>query len=100
MLHLLFADRYDRGGIPVEIETYAGDNFKLKAEHLKAKITPKSKVLILNYPSNPTGGIMTYEDWLPIAKVVEEHDLIVISDEIYSELTYGQNTSASHRFRA
>ncbi|GBK60646.1 MAG: aminotransferase class I/II-fold pyridoxal phosphate-dependent enzyme [Paenibacillus macerans] len=78
------------GGIPVEIETYAGDNFKLKAEHLKAKITPKSKVLILNYPSNPTGGIMTYEDWLPIAKVVEEHDLIVISDEIYSELTYGQ----------
>ncbi|WP_110933614.1 aminotransferase class I/II-fold pyridoxal phosphate-dependent enzyme [Paenibacillus bouchesdurhonensis] len=77
------------GGIPVEIETYAKDNFKLKAEHLQAKITPKSKVLILNYPSNPTGGIMTYEDWLPIAKLVEKHDLIVISDEIYAELTYG-----------
>ncbi|WP_055109017.1 aminotransferase class I/II-fold pyridoxal phosphate-dependent enzyme [Paenibacillus ihumii] len=77
------------GGIPVEIETYAKDNFKLKAEHLQAKITPRSKVLILNYPSNPTGGIMTYEDWLPIAKLVEKHDLIVISDEIYAELTYG-----------
>ncbi|WP_019638429.1 aminotransferase class I/II-fold pyridoxal phosphate-dependent enzyme [Paenibacillus fonticola] len=77
------------GGIPIEIGTYAEDNFKLKAEHLQAGITPKSKVLILNYPSNPTGGIMTYEDWLPIAKIVEEHDLIVISDEIYAELTYG-----------
>lgn len=78
------------GGVPVEIETYAEHDFKLQAEHLKAKITPKSKVLILNYPSNPTGGIMTYEDWLPIAKIVEENDLIVISDEIYAELTYGQ----------
>lgn len=78
------------GGISVEVETFASDNFKLKAENLKAKITPKSKVLILSYPSNPTGGIMTYEDWLPIAKLVEENDLIVISDEIYSELTYEQ----------
>ncbi|WP_018753067.1 aminotransferase class I/II-fold pyridoxal phosphate-dependent enzyme [Paenibacillus sanguinis] len=78
------------GGVPVEVETYARDEFKLQAEDLRARITPKSKVLILNYPSNPTGGIMTYEDWLPIAKLVEEHDLIVISDEIYSELTYGQ----------
>lgn len=77
------------GGVPVEIETFAKDNFKLKPEQLKAAITPKSKVLILNYPSNPTGGTMSYEDWLPIAKIVEEHDLIVISDEIYSELTYG-----------
>ncbi|MNM83379.1 putative N-acetyl-LL-diaminopimelate aminotransferase [compost metagenome] len=77
------------GGIPVEIETYAEDNFKLLAENLKAKITPKSKVLVLSYPSNPTGGTMNYEDWLPIAKLVEEHDLIVISDEIYAELTYG-----------
>lgn len=78
------------GGVSVEIETFAEDNFKLKPEQLKAKITPKSKVLILNYPSNPTGGIMSYEDWLPIAKIVEENDLIVISDEIYSELTYGE----------
>lgn len=77
------------GGTPVGIETYAADHFKLKAEQLEAAITPKSKVLILCYPSNPTGGIMTREDWLPIAKVVEKHDLIVISDEIYAELTYG-----------
>jgi aminotransferase len=78
------------GGIPVGIETFAHNNFKLTAEALRAKITPRSKVLMLCYPSNPTGGIMNYEDWLPIAKVVEEHDLIVITDEIYAELTYGQ----------
>ncbi|GAA4837294.1 aminotransferase class I/II-fold pyridoxal phosphate-dependent enzyme [Paenibacillus vulneris] len=78
------------GGIPVGIETFAKDNFKLTPEALKASITSKSKVLILCYPSNPTGGIMTYEDWLPIAKIVEENDLIVISDEIYAELTYEQ----------
>lgn len=77
------------GGVAVGIETFAADNFKLRADQLKAAITPRSKVLILCYPSNPTGGIMTYEDWLPIAKVVEENDLIVISDEIYAELTYG-----------
>ncbi|MFI2856444.1 aminotransferase class I/II-fold pyridoxal phosphate-dependent enzyme [Paenibacillus sp. JSM ZJ436] len=76
------------GGIPVGIETTADNHFKLTAEALQAKITPKSKVLILCYPSNPTGATMTYEDWLPIAKVVEENDLIVISDEIYAELTY------------
>lgn len=76
------------GGVPVGIETFATHQFKLTAESLQAKITPKSKVLILCYPSNPTGGIMTYEDFLPIAKLVEEHDLIVISDEIYAELTY------------
>ncbi|OBY78819.1 aromatic amino acid aminotransferase [Paenibacillus sp. KS1] len=78
------------GGVAVGIETDAANQFKLTAEALKAKLTPKSKVLILCYPSNPTGGIMTYEDWLPIAKIVEEHDLIVISDEIYAELTYDQ----------
>jgi aminotransferase len=77
------------GGIAVGIETSADNEFKLTEEALRKSITPKSKVLIVSYPSNPTGGIMTYEDWLPIAKVVEEHDLIVISDEIYAELTYG-----------
>lgn len=76
------------GGVPVGIETTADNQFKLTAEALEKSITPKSKVLILCYPSNPTGGIMTYEDWLPIAEVVEKHDLIVISDEIYAELTY------------
>lgn len=78
------------GGKPVAIETFAKDGFKLTAQLLKEKITPQSKILFLCYPSNPTGGIMTYEDWLPIAKIVEEEDLIVISDEIYAELTYDQ----------
>lgn len=76
------------GGIPVGIETFGEDNFKLTAEGLEAKITPRSKILILCYPSNPTGAIMSREDWEPIARVVEKHDLIVISDEIYAELTY------------
>jgi aminotransferase len=77
------------GGVPVGIETFAKDQFKLTADSLRAALTPRSKVLILCYPSNPTGGIMTYEDMLPIAKLVKEHDLIVITDEIYAELTYG-----------
>jgi aminotransferase len=78
------------GGVPVGIETFAANQFKITADSLRAKLTPRSKVLILCYPSNPTGGIMTYDDWLPIAKLVEEHDLLVISDEIYAELTYGR----------
>ncbi|MFC5701188.1 aminotransferase class I/II-fold pyridoxal phosphate-dependent enzyme [Cohnella faecalis] len=77
------------GGVAVGIETSAKDEFKLTAESLRAAITPRSKILVLCYPSNPTGAIMTYEEMLPIAKLVEEHDLIVISDEIYAELTYG-----------
>lgn len=77
------------GGKTVEVATYAKHDFKLQAEHLLEQITPRSKVLILNYPNNPTGGVMSYEDWLPITKIVEDNDLIVISDEIYSELTYG-----------
>jgi Aspartate/tyrosine/aromatic aminotransferase len=77
------------GGVPVGIETFAKDQFKLTAGSLKAAITPRSKVLVLCYPSNPTGAIMSYEDLLPIAKLVEENDLIVIADEIYAELTYG-----------
>ncbi|WP_442954364.1 aminotransferase class I/II-fold pyridoxal phosphate-dependent enzyme [Paenibacillus sp. MMS18-CY102] len=75
-------------GKPVQIETYAEQQFKLMPDALRAAITPKTKVLIVSYPNNPTGGIMTYEDWLPIAQIVEEHNLIVISDEIYAELTY------------
>jgi len=82
------------GGKPVGVETYAKDRFKLTAESLAKHITPRSKVLILCYPNNPTGAIMTYDDLLPIARLVEEHDLLVISDEIYAELTYeGQHVS-------
>lgn len=77
------------GGRPVGVETHAEHQFKLRADALRAKLTPRSKVLVLCYPNNPTGGIMTYEDWLPIARLVEERNLVVISDEIYSELSYG-----------
>ncbi|GGG61741.1 aminotransferase class I/II-fold pyridoxal phosphate-dependent enzyme [Paenibacillus radicis (ex Gao et al. 2016)] len=78
------------GGVAVEVETFASDGFKLTAEALKKQLTPRSKLLLVSYPNNPTGAVMTYEDWLPIAKLVEEHDLIVLSDEIYAELTYGR----------
>lgn len=78
------------GGTVIEVETTAENQFKLTAEALAEKITPRTKVLIVNYPSNPTGAIMTHEDWLPIAQLAIEHNFIVISDEIYAELTYGQ----------
>lgn len=76
------------GGVPVELEMTADQSFKLTAEALRRAITPRSKVLFVNFPSNPTGAVMTYEDWLPITKLVEEFNLIVLSDEIYAELTY------------
>ena len=78
------------GATPVIIETSVENEFKLTKELLKSKITDKTKVLILPYPNNPTGGVMSKEDLEEIAQVVKEHDLMVISDEIYSELTYSQ----------
>lgn len=77
------------GGTPVAVTTYAEHHFKMQPDHLRSKITPKSKVLMLNYPNNPTGGVMDRETLLEIAKICEEHDLIVIADEIYAQLTYG-----------
>ena len=77
------------GGTPVIIRTKNEDNFRLKAKDLEAAITPKSKLLVLPFPNNPTGAIMEREDLEEIAKVVLKHDLLVLSDEIYSELTYG-----------
>ena len=76
------------GGVPVPVETRQEDDFRLKAETLEKKITDKSKILILPYPNNPTGAIMEKEDLEAIAKVIRKHDLLVISDEIYSELVY------------
>lgn len=76
-------------GIPVSIETKAENGFKLTAEELKSKITDKTKLLILPYPNNPTGAIMTREELEPIAEVLRGTDIMVLSDEIYSELTYG-----------
>ena len=77
-------------GVPVVIELEEKAQFKLTAEKLREKITPRSKILVLPFPNNPTGAVMGKEDLEAIAKVVEEHDLFVISDEIYSELTYEQ----------
>lgn len=77
------------GGVPVVIETKAEDEFRLKPEALEASITEKTKVLILPYPNNPTGGIMEKADLEAIAPIIEKHDLLVLSDEIYAELTYG-----------
>ena len=66
----------------------AGNDFRLQVDDLRLAYTPNCKVLVLSYPNNPTGAIMTREDLLPIARFVSEHDLIVISDEIYADLTY------------
>ena len=76
------------GGTPVIVELKAEDKFKLTEEALKAAITPKTKVLILPFPNNPTGAIMNYKELEKIAKIVIDNDIYVISDEIYSELTY------------
>lgn len=78
------------GGVAVPIETKECDNFTVTPEALKAAVTPKTKAIILPYPNNPTGAIMTREQLAAIVPVIEAHDLFVISDEIYSELTYGE----------
>ena len=82
-------------GTPVIINTKNEDNFRLKAKDLEAAITPKSKLLVLPFPNNPTGAIMEREDLEEIAEVVLRHDLLVLSDEIYSELTYGGKSHVS-----
>jgi aminotransferase len=75
-------------GVPVAIPTFGADNFRLTAAELAKKITPKSKVLMMNFPCNPTGATQTKEELEAIAKLCIQHDLIVLTDEIYSELTY------------
>ncbi|WP_099205488.1 aminotransferase class I/II-fold pyridoxal phosphate-dependent enzyme [Scatolibacter rhodanostii] len=83
------------GGVPVVIETKAENQFKLMADQLEEKITDKTKLLILPFPNNPTGAVMRRADLEPIAKLVEKHNLFVLSDEIYSELTYGKEAHVS-----
>ncbi len=78
------------GGVPVPIATKMENNFKLTADELKSAITPKTKMLVLPYPNNPTGGIMTQEDLEEIAAVLDGTNIVVLSDEIYAELTYGR----------
>lgn len=79
------------GGVPVFIETVAENEFRLTADQLKKAITEKTKLLILPYPCNPTGAIMTAEDLEAIAAVLRDTDILILSDEIYCELTYGEN---------
>lgn len=76
-------------GVPIPIRLTEENRFRLKPEQLEEVITPKSKVLILSYPNNPTGAVMEKEDLKAILPIILKHDLIVISDEIYGELTYG-----------
>lgn len=77
------------GGVPVAVKTREENEFRLTADELKSAITPKTKLLILPFPNNPTGAIMRRQDLEEIAEVLKGTDIIVISDEIYSELTYG-----------
>ena len=76
------------GGVPVRIHLEEKDEFKLTPEKLKAAITPKTKVMLINFPSNPTGGAMTREDYEKLVPIIKESGIIVISDEIYAELSY------------
>ena len=77
-------------GVPVVIETKEEDSFKLTPQALKAAITPKTKLLVFSYPNNPTGAIMTKEEMEEIAAILRDTNIVVISDEIYAELTYGR----------
>ena len=78
------------GGVPVIVETKPDNGFRLTAEALEEKITERTKLLVLPYPNNPTGAVMRREDLEAVAKVVERHNLLVLSDEIYASLTYGE----------
>ena len=77
------------GGVPVAVPAKQENEFPITPAELEEHVTPRTKVLLIGYPNNPTGAIMTREDLLAIADFAQEHDLIVISDEIYGDLTYG-----------
>ncbi len=77
------------GGVPVIIETKAENDFKVTPEELRAAISPRTKALILPYPCNPTGGIMERADLVALEKILHDTNIVVISDEIYAELTFG-----------
>lgn len=81
---------YLSDGVPVPIPLQEKNNFKLTPEELESYITSKTKILILSFPNNPTGAIMNKEDIFKIAEIVKKHDLLVVTDEIYSELSYGE----------
>ena len=83
------------GGVPVHIATRAEDQFRLTADQLRAAITPRTKLLIFPYPNNPTGAVMSADEMEKIAAVLRETNVLVLSDEIYSELTYGLDRHVS-----
>ena len=83
------------GGVPKTIKTVAENNFRLTADELENAITDKTKMVVLPYPNNPTGAIMERNDLEEIAEVIKKHDIFVLSDEIYGELTYGDRKHVS-----
>jgi aminotransferase len=82
-------------GVPVEVPTKKEDNFALRADMLEAAITPQTRVLMLNFPTNPTGAVMPVDELEKIAQLCVKNDLIVLSDEIYCELCYGEDEHVS-----
>jgi aminotransferase len=83
------------GGIPVSVVTHAENDFKVRPEDLEGLITDKTKAFILSYPNNPTGAVMTREDLAKLVPILEDKDIVIITDEIYSELTYGPEEHTS-----
>ena len=77
------------GGTPVEVPTFVEDGFQLRPDALRAAITPRTKAVLISSPNNPTGGVSTRQTLMEIARIAEQHDLIVISDELYDQLMYG-----------
>jgi len=75
-------------GVPVEVPTYADDQFEPRAAAIAAALTPRSKALLIGYPNNPTGAVASRQSLLDVARLAEEHDLLVISDELYDQLVY------------
>ena len=73
----------------MEVPTYVEDKFQLRPDALEAAITPRTKAILIGYPNNPTGAVATREIMLEIAHIAENHDLVVISDELYDQLVYG-----------
>ena len=87
------------GGVPVYLKLEESDGFKVKPQQLEALITPRTKAIILNYPSNPTGGVMSEEDYAAIVPILSKHHIVAICDEIYLELTYEGEKASIARFR-
>lgn len=86
------------GGVVKYIELKSENEFKLTAEQLSSAITDKTKAILLNFPSNPTGGVMTKTDYEPLIPIIKKHQLIVLSDEIYAELSYSEKHCSPANF--